>query len=345
MDTIKFKTRYYTYGPDDYSSVVADIFINGKNFLETVKNFEAELGQRGDYAPVRDYYLYAALSRDYKEDFVFIYDCGCGCDGCHPFCVYVDVGEKVVTWYDFMTSEEYFDDVCLDNNFEMFRERIRTKGGLPPLVFDKEQYFAELEKLKAGTCDTPLTFEYGGIECGYISLFVSADGKRFEFIFDELLNDPFPQLVKLFNAAKNNDNCEIILADGDAKRSPLLRISVKQWFNGQLRFYIELVREGITFKEYYRREEVLEMLEKVFSGLLNDKYFPYSYPCFWYCGDSENYEAVTDKIEDENPTWEVGDVLNEAFRNGGLTLLPRHKDYLEKYKKMLTEYTVPEGWE
>ena len=150
MDIIEFKFDTYQYGPDDFESDVVDIFINGKDFMQTIRNFFNE-----SYTSIRVMDMYDNLTKYYKDEseygedqFVFIYDCGCGCDGCDPFCVYIDVGEKVVTWYDFMTSEEYFDDVCKDNHFSMFKERMRTKGGLPPLVFDKKQYFKEVDALK-----------------------------------------------------------------------------------------------------------------------------------------------------------------------------------------------------
>jgi len=35
--------------------------------------------------------------------------------------------------------------------------------------------------------------------------------------------------------------------------------------------------------------------------------------------------------------------MKEAFTNGGLKLLPEHKEFLKKYKEMLTKHIVPKG--
>ena len=150
MDTIEFRIVTKEHGYEKLECDVVDIFINGKNFLDTVKNFEKSIGYKDEdhYCQITPDYLYFDLTANYKDDFIFIYDCICGCDGCDPFCVFVDVGEKIVTWYDFMTSDEYFDDVCSDNNFAKLKNRLKTKGGLSPLVFDKKQYFEAVNVLR-----------------------------------------------------------------------------------------------------------------------------------------------------------------------------------------------------
>ncbi len=86
------------------------------------------------------------------------------------------------------------------------------------------------------------------------------------------------------------------------------------------------------------------MLKKIFDALLNDKYFPYSYPCFWYLGESDESDTVLDAIEAAHPYWTNGDVCNCAVETGQLKLAPRHEKYLGHYKKMLTDYVIPDKW-
>ena len=55
------------------------------------------------------------------------------------------------------------------------------------------------------------------------------------------------------------------------------KLSIKPWTGGQLRFVAELVWQNVTLCEYLSRDELADMLKRIFDALLNDKYFPYSY--------------------------------------------------------------------
>ena len=363
MDTIEFKIvtkEYYHY---NLECDLVDIFVNGKNLLDTVRDFEISIGHEdgGDYCQVMPERLYIDLIDSYKEDSIFIYDCICACDGCNPFCVYIDVGEKVVTWYDFMTSEEYFDDLCKENNFAMFKERIKNKSGLPPLVFDKKQYFNAICVLRDWVLDNNFSINYAGIECGYLELIFKTPTESYKFVFDELLSDPIPQLVELFNYIQrcikfDNEHrergisigyeFETNLLDTYDDRKIALKISVKHYdLRNILNF--EIPDKKISFTHTHLCVEWLEMFKKLFSNLLNDKDFPYSYPCFWYLGEDQGdgiYDTITDEIEAAHPNWTNGEILNYAVKEGKLELSQRHKIYLNHYKRMLTEYKIPKKW-
>lgn len=107
---------------------------------------------------------------------------------------------------------------------------------------------------------------------------------------------------------------------------------------------VEILKKKILLTENYRREELAAIFKKIFDALLNDKYFPYSYPCFWYLGESDVSDEVLDAIENAHPDWTTGDVWNYAAEAKGVKLAPRHEKYLALYRKMLTDYITPDKW-
>jgi len=63
MDTIEFRFTKVKYSADNFKSTAVNIFINGKNFLDTVKNFDSL------YYPIIPEYLYPDLIDGYKDDY------------------------------------------------------------------------------------------------------------------------------------------------------------------------------------------------------------------------------------------------------------------------------------
>lgn len=359
MDKIEFKFSTFRYGHDDFDSDVVEIFVNGKNFLDTVKIFDKW------YAPIIPEYLYTDLIESHTDEPIFVYDCGCGCSGCGPFCVFVDVGKKTVTWYDFMTEQEYFDDVCNENNFAMLRERLKNQGGLPSLVFDKKQYFKAVGVLRDWIFNKNFNIIFNGIECGYLELIFKTPEKSLSFTFDEMINDPMPQFVELFNYIqkciafdRNYDyekrginvsigyDFETTLGDMYYDKRTVLKISAKHSDFRNIVVVENCVGE-VLFRTSYLCIEWAEMFKKLFSDLLYDKYFPYSYPCFWYiCEDTDDaiFDSVEEELEKLHPDWNMGDILNFAVANWKFSLSDRNKNFFEKYKKMLSEYIIPDRW-
>ncbi|MBQ6132509.1 MAG: hypothetical protein IJL12_09250 [Selenomonadaceae bacterium] len=186
---------------------------------------------------------------------------------------------------------------------------------------------------------------YGDIDCGYVDFKFIKDGKTFKFAFDELLSDPFPQLVNLFVHVQRGEACKEEFGDTHDNRIIVLKIFV-QPDGDKVILRAELIKEKILLEEIYPREELLVMFKKIFDDLLNDKYFPYSYPCFLYlcCADDDLGGNVMDAIEDAHPGWEMVDVCNYVIEAGQLKLAPRYKKYLAHYKKMLTDYVILDKW-
>jgi len=326
MDTIEFKLTYVSYANNDYLSSAVDIFINGENLLPRIHEFEKSVGCNRRHKPLWAKDLYESLYEDYKTDSVPIYGCTCGDIDCSAIYISVEVGAEIVTWKNFILPDENL------------RGEIIYKRRFGEFVFDKAQYFREVEKLKLWSKNDSLSLEYGEIDCGDMKLIVRKNTRAFEFWFDELLDDPLPDLVKFFNAVRSGEdyfNANIMRDDGHIA----FKLSIKRWLEGQVRFYVELVGEGITFCEYLRREELAAMFKKIFDDLLSDKYFPYSYPCFWYLG-----ESGVSSIEDTHPNFTTGDVWNYAVETGQVKLAPRYEKYLEHYKKMLTDFIIPDKW-
>lgn len=315
MDTIEFRLSAFRYNGNKIPTAVADIYVNGQPLFE--KFFM-------ENAPIPVAELHENLSAKYKDEAVQIFGCGCGATLCCPVFVTVRVGADTVVWTDFL----YEDDTKSVGEF----------------VFDKTQYFREVDKLKRWRETDSLIVEYGGVECGYITLVVMKGAQAYNFYFDELLDDPLPALVNFFNAVRNGDDfAEAKLMRYDDRVD--FKLSFKLRTDGQLRFVAELVWHKVTLCEYVSRDELADMLKRIFDDLLTDKYFPYSYPCFWYiCEESDPDSKITDAIEAEHPDWPIGDVLNYAVDSGRLKLVPCYEEFLAKYRRMLTDYVVPEGW-
>ena len=136
MDTIEFRLTYFEYGADDYSSPAVDIFINGEDLLSHINEFEKNVGCNGGHAPIWIKEIYKSLAEDYKTKSVPIYGCGCGVTDCCAIYITVEVSEEVVVWKNFILPDEYlFNKVIYPRRFGEF-------------IFDKAQYFHEVEKLK-----------------------------------------------------------------------------------------------------------------------------------------------------------------------------------------------------
>lgn len=313
MDTLEFRLSAFNYTAYRNACAVAYIFVNGKDLLDTLYEYE----KREDlkviaHAPLTLDELHENLSEGYESNAVPIFSC----EGSATVFVTVEVGADKVVW---------------------------KTSVLPPLVFDKAQYFREIYKLKQWRFNDALVIEYDGIDCGFVGLNLIKSGKVFHFGFDELLSDPFPQLVNLFLHVQRGEDCTENLGDTYDDRITALKISTRH--EGDKVFLTaELVDKKIILTETYEREDLAAMLKKIFDALLNDKYFPYSYPCFWYLGESDESDTVLDAIEAAHPYWTNGDVCNCAVESGQLKLAPRYEKYLGHYKKMLTDYVIPDKW-
>ena len=191
-----------------------------------------------------------------------------------------------------------------------------------------------------------LKITYGGVECGFVTLRVNEGFNVYEFIFDETLSDPFPKLVNLYVHVRNGESCSENLVDAYDRRIAVVKISARIEGNNVF-LTIELVKEKLTFNEIYRRDEFLTMIKRVFDGLLGDKYFPYSYPCFLYVSDRAGTsfsDAIMETMAKSRRDSSEGDLLNNAIETGRLKLEPHHKNFIRNYRRMLTHFVIPNDW-
>ncbi len=191
-----------------------------------------------------------------------------------------------------------------------------------------------------------LKITYDGVECGFVTLKVKEGFNAYEFIFSEILSDPFPKLVNMFVRVRNGESCTEDFFDAYDCRIVVLRISARvEGYNVFLT--IELVKENLTFNELYLREEFLTMIKRVFDGLLSDKYFPYSYPCFLYVSDRSGTsfsDAIMETMAKSRRDDSTGDLLNHAVETGRLKLEPHHKNFIRNYRRMLTRFIIPQDF-
>ncbi len=132
---------------------VVDIFINGRNLIEILREIEQPFADReehprlaGQYVGLRPEVIFLPSRHflgdpdDRHENFIcehkdkiVIYECGqCGYAGCWPMLVTITVTEETVTWSDF----EHAHRSHLDNPWRY--------DSLGPFVFKREQYVAQL---------------------------------------------------------------------------------------------------------------------------------------------------------------------------------------------------------
>ena len=58
MDTIEFKLTKVEYGADNFESDAVDIFVNGKNLLNAIYDYEEKYVEGGGHVPITPYELY-----------------------------------------------------------------------------------------------------------------------------------------------------------------------------------------------------------------------------------------------------------------------------------------------
>lgn len=137
-DVLEFRLTGYRYGPDIFPMAAVEIYINGEKLRQKV--FKQELPfaeieghpEIAGHAPITPKELYQSLHDDYaEEECVSILGCGCGVFDCWPLDVAVEVGKNVVTWY----------------GFNMYHRKNWDYSSLGSFVFDKQQYWSEVDKL------------------------------------------------------------------------------------------------------------------------------------------------------------------------------------------------------
>lgn len=153
VNQISFALSSETFGPDTYPTDVVEIYIDGENLGDMIP-----CG-----CPMWPEELYTSLMRAcfLKEDPVNIFVCGCGCVGCSDTEVYIEETEHFVIWHDF----------CYEGKF--------VAPGLI-FVFDREQYYAEVDKILCWAKNQRLAYYIGNV------FTVWSDELRFRLLADHM---------------------------------------------------------------------------------------------------------------------------------------------------------------
>lgn len=202
----------------------AHIFINGKNLSDTLYEFEKREGLKIiNHTPISVAELHENLSEKYKIKSVTI---------CSQLITDVETGTSNVVWKNFFLPHA---ENC-KKNFGEF-------------VFDKAQYFREVEKLKRWRFNDKLIIEYGSIDCGFVDFNFIKSGKLFNFAFDELLSDPLPQLVNLFVHIRRGEPCTENFGDTYDDRIKVLKISVCS-VEDEIFLTVEIVKKKFCLRKF-----------------------------------------------------------------------------------------------
>ncbi len=207
-DVIEFRLTGYCYGPDTFPIPTVEIYINGENFRHKTRDVELPFAKAegnpgiAGHATIMPRELYEALHDDYlHDDTISILGCGCGVIECWPLDVAVDVGEKTVTWYGF--------NMCHRENWDYSK--------LGRFVFDKKQYFQEVDRLlilenqgREITKNFQVAFDVQ--QHGWVKMHMSFGSKKcitnLSYIYS-----PFDDLLNMLKRIESGSNLEQISID------------------------------------------------------------------------------------------------------------------------------------
>lgn len=198
-DVLEFRLTGYRYGPECFPTAAVEIYINGENFREKVCKQELPFAEQegnpgiAGHAPITPRELYQSLHDDYaEEECVSILGCCCGVVDCWPLDVAIEVGKNVVTWY----------------GFNMYHRKNWDYSSLGSFVFDKQQYWSEVDKLLALEEQGRILFENFAVSfdaekngCAKMNLRLS-DGLCYLRL--SYLYSPFDDILRMI---KNIENC------------------------------------------------------------------------------------------------------------------------------------------
>jgi fructose 1,6-bisphosphatase len=135
IDTIEFRVELCDFERE--KRTVVNIFINGKNLINIIRNIELHQADNvrddavaGNYAGLSPRELWDEIHSEYQEKTVL--NCTCGCEGCWDLLAEIGKTEKYVIW----------------RNFQQPHRPKWDYSQMKPYHFDKAQYNTELEKLK-----------------------------------------------------------------------------------------------------------------------------------------------------------------------------------------------------
>ncbi len=126
--------------------LVSDIFIDDKNLIDILKEYELPFAKKGGNESLAGSYrallpsdLFSNLTmcKNSENKKVAVLDCPCGCDGCWTFMVRVIETDEYIIWTDFEQIHRSKDS---KNHWDY--------SNLSDLRFNKTDYLIQVETLK-----------------------------------------------------------------------------------------------------------------------------------------------------------------------------------------------------
>lgn len=224
-DIIEFRLTGYRYGPDTFPTPTVEIYINGEKFRNKVCSVERPFAKAegnpgiAGHATITPRELYESLHEDYKSfENVSIFGCGCGIIDCWPLNVTVDVGEKTVIWY----------------GFSMYHRENWDYSKLGRYLFDKQQYFQEVDKLlileKQGqeiVKNFQISFDIQ--KYGWVKMHMLLEGKRCVTNLSYLFS-PFDDLLNALKSLENDSLFEQVIINEEGVHTTI-KICVMKEYN------------------------------------------------------------------------------------------------------------------
>jgi hypothetical protein len=140
---------------DDARGEVVEIYINGRNLIEMVREIEEPFAEREGHPDLAGTYTNIAarvlrppsmhLDGKPEDDWytykgrVEVLSCGaCGGSWCWPLSVRIEVRQESIVWRDFV--QPHRDDPCI--------QPVWDYSGFGPFMFDRAEYEQEIKRLR-----------------------------------------------------------------------------------------------------------------------------------------------------------------------------------------------------
>lgn len=145
MDVLDLRLSVFRYGPERTSSVTCAIYVNGKEFREIVEE-SPDIGSYGGFVNIRAGELYDAIKEPTDDLGEAIYGCGCGIIDCNPLYTRIRINGSHVIW------DRFDPDIVSEEGSPIW--------SLGAYVFDKDQYYKEVEKLRRWDKESDLYYNF-----------------------------------------------------------------------------------------------------------------------------------------------------------------------------------------
>ena len=200
-DTIEFKLAGHRYGSSVFPVGTVEIYINNENFRQKIRDLELPFAEAegspmiAGHSAIKPIELYNSLHDAYLDaESVPIF----GNIDCWPLKVSIDINDDVVIWNGFnMNQREEWD----------YSELVR-------FIFDKNQYFQEIDKLlllEKQSQDIVEKFKVGFDihDYGWATMHMCLDGKRCITRLSYLFS-PFDDFLNMLKKIDNGSSLEEI---------------------------------------------------------------------------------------------------------------------------------------